>query len=248
LLLLEILEVALQFLVEPIEQLGELTKSVAIVSGGLDSSGVASYWKDKGCEIYPITFDYGQRARREIERAKEIGRALNAPEHKIIDISFMKDLYGSSNVLTDESKSMPSNFQSSIIVPIRNAIFLTIGTAYAFSIGADVVAYGAHLSDQPYPDCRPEFSKKLAEVLNLGDVDAINAGNHPPVEIWSPDIQGLTKAEMLKISYRLLAEKVYRTWSCYLDEEKQCGTCESCNNRKLAFRLAGIEDRTDYIL
>lgn len=212
----------------------------------MDSSGAASYWKDRGFEIYPITFDYGQRARREIERAKEIGRALKAAQHKIIDISFMKDLYGSSNVLTDESKSMPSSFQSSIIVPIRNAIFLTIGTAYAFSIGAEVVAYGAHLSDQPYPDCRPEFSKKMADVLNLGDIDAISEGNHPPVEIWSPAIQGLNKAEMLKISYKLLNDKVFRTWSCYLDGEKQCGTCESCNNRKLAFRLAGIKDRTDY--
>ena len=224
-----------------------MKKSVTVLSGGLDSSGVASYWKDKRFEIYPITFDYGQRARQEIERAKEIGRALNVPEHKIIDISFMKDLYGSSNVLTDESKSMPSSFQSSIIVPIRNAIFLTISTAYAFSIGAEVVAYGAHLSDQPYPDCRPEFSKKMAAVLNLGDIDAINSNDHPPIEIWSPAIQGLSKAEMLKISYALLNDKVFRTWSCYLDGDKQCGTCESCNNRKTAFRLAGIEDRTDYI-
>jgi 7-cyano-7-deazaguanine synthase len=224
-----------------------LKRSVTVLSGGLDSSGVASYWKDKGFEIYPITFNYGQRAKQEIERAKEIGRTLKAVDHKIIDISFMKDLYGSSNVLTDESKSMPSSFQSSIIVPIRNAIFLTISTAYAFSIGAEVVAYGAHLSDQPYPDCRPEFSKKMAAVLNLGDIDAINSDNHPPIEIWSPAIQGLSKAEMLKISYALLNDKVFRTWSCYLDGDKQCGICESCNNRKTAFCLAGIEDRTEYV-
>ena len=224
-----------------------MTRSVAVLSGGLDSSGVAAYWKDKGSEIFPITFDYGQRAKREMERAKEIGKVLNATQHKIVDISFMKDLYGSSNVLTDESKSMPVSFQSSIIVPIRNAIFLTIATAYAFSIGANIVAYGAHLSDQPYPDCRPEFSKKMAEVLNLGDVDAIHAGDHPPIEIWSPAIQGLTKADMLKISHSSLGGNVFRTWSCYLDGEKQCGVCESCNNRKLAFQLAGIEDLTEYI-
>jgi len=223
-----------------------LKKAVTIVSGGLDSSGVAAYWKNNDYEIFPLTFDYGQRARQELKRAEEISRALGATNHKIIDISFMKDLYGSSNVLTDTSKSVPSSFQSNIIVPIRNAIFLTIATAYGFSLGAEIIAYGAHLSDQPYPDCRPEFAKKLMDVLNLGDIDAIKSADHPAAEIWSPAIGGLSKSEMLKISYKLLGDKVFRTWSCYLDGEKQCGICESCNNRKAAFKQGGITDFTDY--
>jgi 7-cyano-7-deazaguanine synthase len=193
-----------------------------------------------------MTFNYGQRARQEINRAEEFGRALQAKEHKLVDISFMKELYGSSNVLTDETKKMPSSFQSNIIVPIRNAIFLTIATAHAFTLDAEILAYGAHLSDQPYPDCRPEFANKLAEVLNLGDIDAINSKLHNPIRIWSPAIRGLKKEDMLKVSYGLLGDKVYRTWSCYLDGQFQCGECESCRNRKLAFRLANIEDKTQY--
>jgi len=224
-----------------------MNKAVTILSGGLDSSGVASYWKNKDFEIFPITFDYGQRAKQEIKRAKEIVRTIKANDHKIIDISFMKDLYGSTNVLTDSSKTMPNSFQSNIIVPIRNAVFLTISTAYAFSIGAGVVAYGAHLTDQPYPDCRPEFTYKLAEALNLGDIDAIRSGEHPAVEMWSPAIQGLSKSEMLKLSYDLIGSEVFRTWSCYIDGEKQCGVCESCSNRKTAFRQAGIVDLTEYL-
>ena len=223
-----------------------MKKAVTILSGGLDSSGVASYWKNEGHEIFPVTFDYGQRAKQEIKRAQEITSSLGVTTHKVIDISFMKELYGSTNVLTDSSKAMPSSFQSNIIVPIRNAVFLTIATAYAFSLGADTVAYGAHLTDQSYPDCRPEFTSKLAEALNLGDVDAIKAGDHPPVKMWSPAIQGLSKSQMLEISYELLGKEVFRTWSCYLDGVKQCGKCESCNNRKLAFKQAGITDLTDY--
>ncbi|MHB8568040.1 MAG: 7-cyano-7-deazaguanine synthase QueC [Nitrososphaerales archaeon] len=221
-------------------------RTVAIISGGLDSSGVASYWKDRGYELYLLTFDYGQRAKQEITRASEIGKLLSVKDHKVIDIRFMKELYGSTNVLTDESKAMPSNFQKNIIVPIRNAVFLTIATAYAFSLGAESLAYGAHLSDQPYPDCRPEFAESLAEALNLGDIDAIKSQSHPAIKIWSPAVQGLKKEQLLKISYDLLGKGVYRTWSCYLDGERQCGRCESCNNRKLAFALAGIEDLTEY--
>ena len=228
--------------------MGEKTnrKAVVIVSGGLDSCGVAAYWKRRGYDLYLLTFNYGQRASQEITRAKEIGKEIQANDHKIIDISFMKELYGSSNVLTDETKQMPSSFRSNIIVPIRNAVFLTVATAYSFSIGAKVVAYGAHLTDQPYPDCRPEFAKELGNVLNLGDIDAIKQGSHPEITIWSPAVQGLTKDAMLKISFGILGKKLYRTWSCYLDGPLQCGRCESCNNRKKAFELAGLEDLTEY--
>jgi 7-cyano-7-deazaguanine synthase len=221
-------------------------KTVVIVSGGLDSCGVASYWKQKGSELYLLSFNYGQRASREIERAVEIGKLIGANRHKVLDISFMKDLYGASNVLTDKTLEMPSHFQSNIIVPIRNAVFLTIATAYAFSIGAPTVAYGAHLTDAPYPDCRPEFAHSLASALNLGDSDAIAAKIHEKISIWSPAIEGLTKSEMLGISYGLLGENLFRTWSCYLDGETQCGRCESCRNRRIAFEKAGIKDLTKY--
>ena len=220
--------------------------AVVIVSGGLDSSGVASYWKKEDYALHLLTFDYGQRARQEIKLALEIGKELGAKEHKVIDISFMKQLYGSTNVLTDETKEMPSSFQSNIIVPLRNGVFLTIAAAFAFSAGAEILAYGAHLSDMAYPDCRPEFAKLLGAALNLGDIDAIESKTHPAIKLWSPATEGLTKDQMLKISYAQLDKLVYKTWSCYLDGEKQCGRCESCNNRKKAFQLAGIPDLTEY--
>lgn len=223
-----------------------MRKAVCIISGGLDSSGVAAFWKSKGRELYLLTFDYGQRAKHEIEQALKIGELLQAKEHKVLDISFMKDLYGNTNVLTDKTLKMPSSFQSNIIVPIRNAIFLTISTAYAFSVQADLVAYGAHSTDKPYPDCRPEFAKKLQDALNLGDVDSIKAKTHPRVNIWSPSIAGLSKADLLKRSHKLLKGGIFVTWSCYLDGRVQCGRCESCRNRRSAFEQANIKDLTAY--
>lgn len=221
-------------------------QAVCIFSGGLDSSGVASYWKSKGYALHLLTFNYGQRSTQEIKRAAKIGRLLEARVHKIIDITFMKELYGNTNVLTDDTLEMPSRFQSNIIVPIRNAVFLTIAAAYSFSVGGKVLAYGAHLNDDPYPDCRPDFAKRLEDALNMGDIDAIRKRRHPPIEIWSPAIAGMSKAHLLMKSHGLLGREVYQTWSCYLNGIKQCGKCESCNNRRRAFATAGIRDLTDY--
>ncbi len=91
--------------------------------------------------------------------AKTVGRVLKLKEHKFVEIDFMKSLYGKSNVLTSTSKKIPEKFEYSIVVPIRNAIFVTIASAWAFSLNASLVAYGAHTGDSRYPDCRPAFSK-----------------------------------------------------------------------------------------
>lgn len=70
------------------------------MSGGLDSLCATAYIKScKKYTIKIITFSYGQRAKREIARSKKLAKALNSDEYRIVDINFMKELYGNSNVL-----------------------------------------------------------------------------------------------------------------------------------------------------
>ncbi len=97
-------------------------RAVAILSGGLDSLCMGTYLKPK-FDLYGITFSYGQRASNEISSAKFVAKALKLKQHKIIDIGFMKTLYGESNVLTNTRKTLPEKFDYSIVVPIRNGVF-----------------------------------------------------------------------------------------------------------------------------
>src|SRR5215831_2308035 len=132
----------------------ELKKAVIIFSGGLDSVCTAIHLQSK-FELYAITFSYGQKANQEIKMAKLFAKILQLKEHKIVNIEFMKELYGKTNVLTNQKMRIPSKFDYSIVVPLRNAIFLSIASAWAYTKNAQMIAYGAHTGDQRYPDCRP---------------------------------------------------------------------------------------------
>jgi len=223
-----------------------LKKAVVVFSGGIDSVCTCAYLKSK-YDLYGISFSYGQRANKEMKIAKTFSKILGLKEHKIIDISFMKNLYGETNVLTSSKDVIPHKFEYSIVVPIRNAIFLSIATAWAFTLNASLIAYGAHKGDKNYPDCRPSFSKKIEQALNEGELDGIKLGIRKKIVIWSPFRGGLTKSELLKKGSRVLGDKIFNTWSCYDNKKLHCGTCESCNNRKAAFVKAKLLDKTKYL-
>jgi len=223
-----------------------MKKAVIVFSGGVDSVCAVSYLKSK-YDLYGITFSYGQKANSEIAAAKSFAKKLGLKQHKIIDIGFMKDLYGNSNVLTSSKRKIPSEFEYSIVVPIRNAVFLSIASAWAFRLNATLVAYGAHTGDKNYPDCRPIFAKKLESAFNQGEIDGIKSKLRKNIEIWSPYRMKLSKSDLLKSGMRVLGDSIFKTWSCYSNKRYHCGVCESCNNRKTAFAKAGITDKTKYL-
>jgi 7-cyano-7-deazaguanine synthase len=240
-------------LVKPLE-ISTSSTAVCIVSGGLDSVCTAAYLtKEKRCSLYILSFIYGQRARNEILIARQFAKILKVKDHRILDIAFMKQLYSSTNVLTDAKKYLPRSFDYSVVVPVRNAIFITVAAAWAMSINARIIAYGAHVGDAHYyPDCRPEFIKSISNMLNLAEADGIRSGLRQKVTVWAPVVEGIDKTELLKIGYSILGDKIFKTWSCYSNGIKMkgsilhCGSCESCINRKVAISKAGIEDKTHY--
>lgn len=205
-----------------------------------------AYLKSK-YDLYGITFAYGQRASKELKTAKSLAKSLKLKKHKIVDISFMKDLYGKTNVLTSTTRPIPQKFNYSIVVPIRNAVFLSIASAWAFTLNASLVAYGAHRGDVFYPDCRPSFSKKMELALNQGEIDGIKNGIRKKLRVWTPFNESLSKSELLKRGHEVVGDLLFRTWSCYSNTKLHCGRCESCNNRKAAFVKAKILDKTRYL-
>jgi 7-cyano-7-deazaguanine synthase len=211
-------------------------KAIIVLSGGPDSATVAYWAKAQGYQICPITFKYGQIAEKESQAAQKIAEKLGAST-KIIDLSALKDIFTGATSLVSRDIPLTSEFSAPIIVPFRNAIFLSAAVAYAVTVGADKIFYGAQASDEPfYPDCRREFYEAFEKAARLGTCQEIT--------IEAP-FSDKKKSEVIKEGAKL-GVPFELTWSCYLDDAKHCGKCESCVNRKLAFKEAGITDPTEY--
>ncbi|TKD72573.1 7-cyano-7-deazaguanine synthase QueC [Pseudalkalibacillus hwajinpoensis] len=219
-------------------------KAVIVLSGGLDSTTCMGMAKEKGYELYPITFHYGQKHNREVEQAKKVADYYDAPDHRIVNISFLNQIGGSA--LTDDSIDVPKDMDEDEIpvtyVPARNMIFLSLASAYAEVIGAEAIYIGVSAVDYSgYPDCRPEFIQSMNETVNL----ATKAGaTGSEMKIETPLID-LTKADTVSEGLRLNVPYDLTT-SCYNGEEEACGECDSCRLRLKGFEEAGAVDPIPY--
>ena len=187
----------------------ENSKSVIILSGGMDSTTLLyDLIAEEGPEIYALTFNYGQRHKKETEYAKRTCEKLNISQ-KIIDITSINELLqGSaltSNIEIPQGHYEDENMKQTV-VPNRNMILLSLAVGYAVSIGANRVLFGAHAGDHTiYPDCRPEFVSALNEVTKIS--------NFLPVEVLAPYLDK-DKGDIALIGKKLGVDYSL-TWTCY---------------------------------
>ncbi len=218
-----------------------MNKAVVLLSGGLDSTTLLYWVVKQGYEPYVLSFDYGQRHKKELEFAKRTCEKMKV-EHRVVDLTSIRELLQGS-ALTTESVSVPEEHyshetQKTTAVPNRNAIMLNVAVGYAVSIGADRVFYAAHYNDRAiYPDCREEFVESQNRTAKL-------ANDAPELEIIVPFVSK-TKAELVKMAGEL-GVPFEDTWSCYKGGERACGVCGTCRERIEAFQLNKLEDAIEY--
>ena len=214
-------------------------KAVVVYSGGMDSFTVLNTAIQNGLDVYALSFNYGQKHSKELEVAARVCRELGV-SHKVVDITAINSLMANSS-LTGDTEIPEGHYEDdnmkSTVVPNRNMVLLSMAIAYAVSLEAGKVYYGAHSGDHHiYPDCRPEF------------VDAMNAvskiANYQSVEIVTPFLYS-SKGEILKTGLEMNLNYA-NTWTCYNGREKSCGKCGACCERLEAFEEQGKLDPLDY--
>jgi 7-cyano-7-deazaguanine synthase len=220
-----------------------MTRAIVLLSGGLDSATTMLIAKERGFEVFALSFDYGQRHRVEIEKARQLASKYGAREHRVIRLDFPA---GGSSALTDPKRAVPKDSLGAEQIPItyvpaRNTLFLAHAVAWGEAIGAGDIFIGANALDYSgYPDCRPEFLEAFEKAANLGTKTGVEG--RMAFRIHAP-LVAMTKAQIVERA-RGLGLDFAATTSCYdpSPEGRPCGRCDSCLLRERGFREAGLVD------
>jgi 7-cyano-7-deazaguanine synthase len=215
----------------------EKKRTVALLSGGMDSAVAAGLAREQGDAVYALSFDYGQRHRVELDAAARVAAWLGAAEHKVVRVEL--DRIGGSALTADLAvpkqgvgPGVPITY-----VPARNLVFLSIAAGWAETVGARRIAIGVNAIDYSgYPDCRPEFIEAFQRVMDVG-TKAGTEGRGP--RIWAPLIT-MSKADIVRAGTRLGLDFAI-THSCYDpgSDGSACGRCDACRLRDKGIREAG---------
>lgn len=217
-------------------------KALCIMSGGMDSTLSAYMMKREGYDIVAVHFNYTQITQdKELSCFNYICDDLDVFAKYILDLDFFAQIGASA--LTDKSIEVPTEGLEEGVpvtyVPFRNGIFLSLAAAIAEKEGAEAISIGVVEEDSSgYPDCRESYIQSMQQSINLGTKDETDIKIHMP-------LVHLKKSEIVKKALELDVP-LELTWSCYKNEDKACGVCDSCRLRLNGFNLAGVKDPIEY--
>ncbi len=216
-------------------------KVIAVASGGMDSSTLCYKLAADDMLAGVVSFDYGQRHRKELECAKRIAGNLGV-SHDVVDLSAVGAHLGGS-ALTDDIDVPDGHYAEDnmriTVVPNRNQIMLSIAAGIAVARSCDAVATAVHAGDHTiYPDCRTEFIESLDATTQLA------TESFGDVRVLAPFVT-IDKTAIAQIGDELGVPWA-DTWTCYKGGDVHCGKCATCVERQEAMHLAGVHDPTEY--
>lgn len=215
-----------------------MTKSIILLSGGLDSLVSLGLTKEKLDVELALTFDYGQKsASGEIEASLKICKYYDV-KHKVIKLDFLKEITQTALVSNKElpaGESLEDEEQSakSVWVPNRNGLFLNIAGSFADSYNYENIIIGANKEEaKTFPDNTSKFIKSVNGEFKFSTMV------HPKVIV---PLINYTKNDivMLALSNNIPLEL---TMSCYQGGERHCGACESCVRLRHALEANNAND------
>jgi len=219
--------------------------AVVLLSGGIDSSVLLHLIRKDTARVAALCIRYGQRHAKELECARRQAEAANVAALTVLDLSELGSFLKNASTLIQNGAPVPRledipdsmRGQPPTYVPNRNMMLLAIAAAYAESLGATTVYYGAQAQDEyGYWDCTAAFLK------NMNDALALNRKKRITVE--APLLHN-SKAENVRLGLDLGVD-FSNTWSCYRGDPTACGVCPTCVERLKAFETIGRKDPVPY--
>lgn len=199
-----------------------------MASGGLDSTTVAYLLAERGVQVFPLFFDYGQHCvEMEWSRVNEvIPKGFESVERVCLSDLFK----GSRSRLISEADLWKDSVKDDdLYIPYRTMLFYAAAAARAQTLDIFEVYTGFINSNHAKEiDCTAEFMNKLD-----GLTDSVG-----PVRFVSP-FRYSSKAEVAREAVRL-GVPIGRTFSCQAASQLPCGACPNCVERLAALRQLGL--------
>ncbi len=222
----------------------EEKRAVVLLSGGMDSATCLAIARSEKFRIYTLAFDYGQRHLFELQMAARQASAFGANEHRVVCVDLPSIAPSALTADLEVPKDGVAVDVPSTYVPARNAIFLSMGLAWAEVLGARDLFIGVNQVDYSgYPDCRSEFVQAFERMANL----ATRAGTEGrPIRIRVP-LLTLDKAGIILKGLEL-GVNYEDTHTCYDPDPggPACGRCPACSLRLAGFEAVGMKDPARY--
>ena len=224
---------------------------VAVCSGGMDSTSMGLAMMEEGHDVIFCHVNLGQKAETPEKNAvKKIVEEVNGmikdfgplrAYYFIVDTPWLGEMGGSC--LTSASYDVPKGMMSieesfkitdnldnpGLWTPGRNIVLLSVASALADRIHAEVVTLGANQSETAYRDNTMDFLRAFELMARFGTLQ---------MPVFTAPLYELNKPEILKWAIdHGYYDVLKHTWSCDEGFEIPCGECGCCMNRRLSFLI-----------
>jgi 7-cyano-7-deazaguanine synthase len=215
-----------------------MRKIVVLTSGGIDSS-ILLWDLSQQAEVFPVYIQNGL-VWEETELwflSRFINSISNPNIHSLTILTVgAGELYGDHWSLSGVGVPGVGSSDESVFLPGRNILLVGLAAIWCYRNDINEIALGS-LFANPFPDATPKFFKEYAYLLSSA------LDYHITV---SAPYRGQRK-EMLINKFKHLPLQL--TFTCISPiTGLHCGSCNKCNERKLAFQTSGCEDVTSYYL
>ena len=210
-----------------------------LVSGGLDSAVLLVERTASHSTVYPLFVESGfPWEATELWHLRRFLDAIHLPASAVQPLHVLSlpvtDLYGDHWSLSGQNVPDAGSPDSAVFLPGRNVLLLAKAMLWGHLHAVPAVAL-AVLAANPFPDATPAFFAAYAAAVN----QAVGGS----VQVLRP-FAGMKKVDVIRRGREL---PLQLTFSCLQPQgDKHCGRCNKCEERRRAFRDAGVPDPTNY--
>jgi 7-cyano-7-deazaguanine synthase len=208
-----------------------------LISGGLDSAILLGHLLGRGRTVQPLYVRAGLYWETAEQAALDrlLARLAGPKLRPLVTFDMpLADVYAQHWSVTGRNVPDHRTPDESVYLPGRNALLLIKAAVWCELNGISELAL-APLGSNPFADATPEFFRDFQ--------GALNRATGANLSIIRP-FADMHKRDVMALGHDLPLEL---TFSCIAPVDGlHCGACNKCAERREAFRIAGLADRTVY--